>query len=64
MIHKLSKPKYYASTIFSFSIVALYSKKQVRVVVVLAEPLSREAWIVLKMERILNILALCRCSFK
>jgi hypothetical protein len=32
------------------------AKKQVKVVVVSKEPFSKEAWIVLKMERVFNIL--------
>jgi len=63
MIYKLSKPKFYISTIFSFNIVALCSKKQDEVVVVSREPLSKEAWIVLNMEKVFNILVFCRCSF-
>jgi len=31
--------------------------------VVSREPLSKEAWIVLNMERVFNILVFCRCSF-
>jgi hypothetical protein len=63
LIYKLSKLKFYTFAIFSFSIVALYSRKQVRVVVVLVEPLSKEAWVVLKMERVLNILVFLQMFF-